>query len=262
MHIDLQRKVGTVIGELMYGSGTTVEKGRYTTADHFLSELQDSGVRMAPRRRMLETMQDSIYYGTRDNILTGVQLLEKGRNTPNNKYVYNRWREIMGGSDLGEIHYVLGESTRFVRTLRENPREGVKLFQDMYALFWALPQPSKEEFLGLVDSIPCNLDSGVATHLRIPEIYLFEGRDITIVSRIIDETKEEQQPDIERVLRLLADHNICVRKGKLVRKELAHLVGFKTETIPDHWELGHLDERVIAEKREELNEMLASKSHR
>ena len=261
MPLYLQRKVGTVIGELMYGSGLTVEKGRYTTAGHFLSELGGSGVRMAPRRRMLQIMRDNIYYGTRDNILTGVQLLEGGRNTPHNKYVYNRWRQLMGGSDLDDIHYVLGESTRVVRTLRENPREGVKVFQDMYALFWALPKPSKEEFLGLVDSIPCDLDEGVADHLRIPEIYLFEGRDITIVSRIIDETKEEHRSDIEGVLRLLADHNICVRKGKLVRKELAHLVGFKTETIPDHWEEGHLDAKVIAEKREELEMMLQGKNN-
>ena len=84
-------------------------------------------------------------------------------------------------------------------------------------------------------------------------------QQLTIIYEIMNQTPKEHREDIVFLLELIARHNICVGKGEIVRGQIEDLLGYDTKTIPTHWEQGHLDEVVIAEKRAELNKFLHRK---
>ncbi len=118
----------------------------------------------------------------------------------------------------------------------------------------------QEEFLGLVDSHPCALDASMERDFQFYD----EAREIypavrNIVSRIVKATDQEHQRDIRYVLHFIANHNICVAKGQLIRREIGELVGYDVDKIPTTWSEGHLDDRVVAERRAELTKLLKNK---
>ncbi len=142
------RKVGVVYGGLMIDSGISLPNGRYIFASTLISDLGDNGVRLASRRKMLDIMRMSDGYGIRDNVLTGVQLVEFGGCTPNSKYTYNPLKELMGVLQLYERPFINGQFrlVKAQRVMQTNPREGVRMLRDMYALFIGLPQQCKKNF--------------------------------------------------------------------------------------------------------------------
>src|SRR3989344_7620628 len=119
---------------------------------------------MTDRRKMLRKLMDGIGYGSRDNVLTGIQLLEDGAYTHRSStYTFNPWNLLMESIYLFYHHiaYLPRERQRFFEIMEHNHRKGVKRMMDMYALFRELPQPLQEEFLDMVNSNPCDIGNAM-----------------------------------------------------------------------------------------------------
>ncbi len=249
LDLQLQRTIGTAYGEIMKDSGISLPHGRYISTRDFISGLTNNDVGSPKiRTKMVERLRNSVEYGSRDNIWTGVQHVTKD---PESKsiYTFNPWKELMEGSAyLGQCF--LRDSNNAFVALRSNPREGVSRVRDLYALFTKLPSSLQEEFLGMLKYRPCTLiDTMFRPSMRGQEDKIVKD----IVARIINETKPEHRREMRYVLNLMADHNICYGKREIVRGEIETLVGYDVSAIPTIWEPGHLDERVVIGKREELN---------
>ena len=257
----LQRTVGTVYGELMRDSGISLVNGSYVSAPVFISELTVNGIGSpAIRRKMAEKLRTSVFYGSRDNIWTGVQRVEK---CPSVRpiYTFNPWKEIMEGHLLG-YSFTPAPNNAF-EAIRSSPREGVSRVRDLYVLFTKLPLTLQEDFFGMLKYYPCSLEFAIDRSDRsipIPEDVSRITQDI--VARIINATEPDNRREMNYILNLLAEHNICVGKRELIRGEIESLAGYDVSRIPVTWEHGHLDERAITRKREELNEMLNRKKGR
>lgn len=253
----LKRTTGTIYAGFMRDSRISLPDGIYITGSRFVTELMNRGVGVtANRRKMLQDLSESPYYGTEDNIWTGIQVLEYAPHVLS-LYTFNPWKELMGGHILGEnfpgIDY---DRNKVFRAIVNNPREGVMIMRNMYALFTQLPKSIQEELLGIAQDYPCSFNMELDIILENPRDLAVDSKVRHVISRIVGSVRPKYKRDIKYILRLIAEHNICVGKGELVRRQIEDLVGFDIKTIPDHWEQGHLDERVIAQKRAELNELL------
>ncbi len=261
MTLDSQLKItaGTIYGRMMEVSGISLRYGGYISRAGLASELMDNGVQ-ANRRELLRNIRQTLLidYGSKDNILTGIQILKevwRGHyEDPSTTITYNPWRELMGGSKIvGDPKFSI---------MRQNPQEGVRKLMEMYALFTQLPQELQNEFLELVGTYPCYLGSIMRNYLTdIPKNIRPirpEIRDVT--SRIIQVTAQNHQREMKSVLRLLSRHNICVEKGTIVRKEIGELLEWDIERTPTEWKKGHLVSTIIADDVAELNEMLSGKN--
>lgn len=202
--------------------------------------------------------------------MTGVQLVKphyawqgegSSYDTHLSKYTYNKWKELAGGYQLGEEKFLdrKFKVIKAFKVMEENPREGVRMLSVMYALFKGLPKPLQEEFLGIVGSYPCDVDGAIDRDMNTLEVRQIYPAVKNVTSRMVGATSKEHQRDMRYVLRLIADHNICVGKGEIIKRQIDDLVGSDVTTIPDHWSEGHLDVRVVAKKMAELNKLLQNK---
>ena len=262
----IERTPATIYGEVMRDSGITLPNGFWIAGADLVSELMIGGL----QNRTLLQQQFLNDYGFDDNRWTRVQLVQpdyisRGHGphvdlTYFSKYTFNPWKELMGGAgqldSFGLIYFYMPKKiVEALRTMQKNPREGTDRMKDVIVLFTKIPKSLQEEFLGLVDTYPCDISNAIhqppyhdptITHPHIHDV----------VSRILQETREDNKPDTKYVLELFGRHNICVRKGTIIRDQLEDFLGFDTTAIPTTWEEGHLDQRVVAEKREEMTELL------
>lgn len=273
----LRRTTGTIYGEFMEDSGISLPNGTYITRGDFISELIRNGV-TGNRAKLSKNIKYSILdYGGKDNVWTGVQVLEtvsQGRwyDSPLTKYTSNQWKELMSGNYIKDFNFyeityrdtLYKKQSDIFRGMRQNPQEGVRGVKEMYTLFTQLPQSLQEEFFGILESFPCNLDFMMDTP-NIKTIKFF-GLDSTypivndVVSKIMDETGEDHRNDMAYVLRLVSKHNICVGKGKLIKRQIEYLVGYDISKIPTEWKQGHLEKTELTDERiAVLNTMLFKK---
>lgn len=284
LELQLQRTSGTVYGEIMRDSGVSLPNGRYIPGRDFVLELMNHGVApIGSAQKILKDVHESPKYGDKDYIWTGIQFIQPGMvgyllgckyllssdGRPSEKaakYTFNPWKELMNGHLMGTFFEGIwtGTNSSF-RVMRYNPRKGVERVRDMYASFVNLPQALQDDFLGILESYPCNLSPHVDLRhqphkMMMPNMDGYYPDVDDHLSRISEEIKsiipEERQQDLFYVLNLLAFHSICVGKGGVVKKQIEDIVAYDVTTIPTHWEQGHLNPRVVAKKQTELSNLL------
>ena len=287
LELELQRTTGTIYGEIMRDSGITLPNGGFIPGKDFVLELINQGVvptTSAPE--ILKDLHKSPQYGDRDDIWTGIQfhlgivkyLLNPylANFTPHEfssekdaQYTFNPWKELMKGDRFGDSSERLTGNPSVFRAMHYNPRKGVERVRDMYVPFVNLPRVLQDDFLDVLGSYPCNLHTNydlgfVAKTWMMPvrEGYYPELDEhlSRMGKEIMKRIPKERQQDMFYVLNLLAVHSICVGKGELIRKQIEDLMGYDVTSIPTRWKKGHLDERVIAEKIDELSELLHGKA--
>ena len=281
----LKRTTWTIYGEIMRDSGVTLPNGKYIPGKDLVLELVNHGlIPSTSAPEVLKDLNDSVGYGNNDNIWTGIQFqlglfryivnpfidgFAKSR-LPSERaanYTFNPWKELMKGKLFGTfLGRVLLDNPSVFRSMHYNPQRGVERVRDMYASFANLPQALQNDFLGILESYPCNLNEHVDLKPEPPEMRMpsmdgyypeVEQRLLRIREGIMRSVPEGSREDIFYVLNLLAFHTICVGKGELIRRQIEDLMAYDTRQIPSRWEKGHLDQSVIEKKRTELTNLLA-----
>lgn len=269
LELQLKKTTGIFYGELMSAAGTSLPNGKYTTVNGISEDLWNNGLFVdgtardltnndtvfkrvgTNRREIWEELLVATHYGPKDNILTGIQRIGY-TSSGNDAYTLNPWKEITGGESFYSISrglHSFANPNREDNPLIDSPKAVVEKIRKLYALFLKYSQQQ------LYDAFLREIDTNCDLHLRESPLDMPVHR-LGIIYEILKQTPEEHRKAIAQVLRLLAGHNICVDKGKIVRSQIEHLVAYPVEQIPPHWEQGHLDEKVIAEKREEVNMFL------
>lgn len=200
-------------------------------------------------RRIRDRLSASVLYGYRDDIRTGIQNIVQ-RNAKAVAYIFNPWRELMGGQYLGDT--LVPAPNNAFEVVQSNPRDGVERFRDLYAVFANLPQSLQEDFFGMLKYYPCTLSDVMCKELVDDSNPIVDR----IVSSIKRATPREHRRAMRFVLDALAWHNICVDKEEIVRNQLEDLLGYNISTIPTAWTPGHLKPATIEQKSAELNALL------
>ncbi|MBI2654811.1 hypothetical protein HYX06_00105 [Candidatus Woesearchaeota archaeon] len=258
MESQLRRTTGTAYGELMRDSGISLPEGRYITGIDFTLGLVNGGV-IARRsvRPILKDIWDSPNYGLADDAYTGIQIVRdiRRRGHENTPYIFNPWREIMGGNPFIHCNYYEYSAAERIFGNLSSPRKIAKTLKNIYELFVALPQSLQEDFLHQLNCDPCHLGTAGALDLTSDQLRIYH--------QIMSDVSADQKEEVRDMLRLMSVHNICVDKGEIVRREIDHLMGFDISTIPTRWRRGNLEEEVLTEERvRELKDLLQRKKIR
>ena len=256
---ELRRTTGTVYGEIMRDSGISLPDGVSITGIDFASGLINGSV--VARRSINEILKDlrhSTYYGLKDDRYTGTQIVRdtKVRHSEKTPYIFNPWKEIMGGDPI--IHsrtFQYTDAYRIFGASLRTPKRITEKLRELYGLFVDLPQSMREKFLHELNCAPCDLDNTSALDLSFDQLSVYH--------KILNRVPSKRRDDAVDMLRLMSVHNICVDKGDIIRREIEHLMGFDVSTVPARWRSGHLDEDVLTEERvRELKGMLQRKKIR
>lgn len=277
-----------VYSDILEGSGITLTNGRYITAFRLIAELQRAGVSADDMVFLRDIGLAGTYdlrYGKNRDVLGSGFVCHKGdlilgdriKQYPreflhygyDTTYTFNRWDLAIPDLEgrVGGPGSVITDRKNAYKTLRTNPKSGVKIIRGMYSLFAQLPNQIQDDYLGIVDS---HIDSFWASELiydpksfltKLRKIFEKRGGDLpmpptdvrkrieSVYNAILAYTAPEHQEDIKHVLRLLLLCTMTVGKGAIVRKQIDDLLGFDIASIPTEWQEGNLENTTLTEER-------------